>query len=368
MRTPLAFIASLCGFVLATPIVLLCLPFWIVSWLTRVWSSVFEKNSVDWEQVIEFDSTVGWKPKANLDVFCDCGYRVYHVKTDAHGHRSPVSLADSDVVVFGDSFAFGQGVDDEKTFFSGRYSPLRIKSIGAPGYSMVHGLMLMRQLSLHLKGKLVVWFIYYGNDLHDNLLPNLNDYRAPFVRQVHGTGSWEIVTRHLSPGTWPFNFEEGLQRREKEKWLGTFGTNGLSERIYAASEFLIREGRDVCHQGGGHLVVLAVPMKAQISRRAWKREASRLGIEDLASLDPLLPDRKLRDICSKLSVPFIAGTEHLRVDDHIPFDGHWNEKGHRCIESLLQGIYHDFARTPRSAHAYGTGTSSNGVESGQVEL
>lgn len=363
MRTLLAFMASLCGLLLATPIMLLSLPFWVVAWLTRVWCPVFERRSASWEQVVEFNPTVGWKPKANLDVFCDCGYCVYHVITDAQGYRSQVSFAESDVVVFGDSFAFGQGVDDEKTFFSGQYSSLRIKTIASPGYSMVHGLILMRQLQSLLQGKLVVWFVYYGNDLHDNLQPNLNDYRAPFVRQVDGTGSWEIVTRHLSPAKWPFNYEESLQRREKEKWIGTFGTNGLSERIYAACEFLIREARDVCHQAGGRLVVLAVPMTAQLSRRAWKRDILRLGIKESESLNPLLPDQRLQEICSKFRVPFVAGKEYLTVHDLLWFDGHWNEKGHRRIEALLQSLYNEYAEAQRSIHDYGTGLPSSGVES-----
>jgi hypothetical protein len=109
-------------------------------------------------------------------------------------------------------------------------------------------------------------------------------------------------------------------------------------------------------------------MTAQVNRRAWKREALRLGFGDPKSLNPLLPDLKLQEICSKWSVPFVAGTEHLTIRDHILFDGHWNEKGHRRIEALLQGLYNDYVKTQQSLYACGAETLANGVKTRQTKL
>ena len=99
-------------------------------------------------------------------------------RTDGRGHGS---LDDSAVVVIGDSFAFGYGVDAGKSFAD--LNPgLAIKAVGAPGYSMVQSVLLMEQFAERLAGKLVVWFVCLENDLQDNLAPAMRRYRSPFVR------------------------------------------------------------------------------------------------------------------------------------------------------------------------------------------
>ena len=59
----------------------------------------------------------------------------------------------------------------------------------------------MQRYAPQLQGKLVVWFIYFGNDLYDNLAPDMYGYRTPFVREANG--AWEMVTHHISPDKWP---------------------------------------------------------------------------------------------------------------------------------------------------------------------
>ena len=87
-----------------------------------------------------------------------------------------------------------------------RVSPfeLSIKAIGAPGYSMVQELMLITQLAPRLGGKLVVWFIYPGNDLTDNLSPAMTTfgYRMPFLLESDIRGGWDIIASHVQPDRW----------------------------------------------------------------------------------------------------------------------------------------------------------------------
>jgi len=140
---------------------------------------------------------------------------VCHLTTDGEGWRGRTELRESDIVVFGDSFAFGYGVDDKK-FFAGLNPDVRIKSIGVNGYNMVQSLFWMERLSVQLTGKLVVWFVYFGNDLYENLQPNLERYRMPFVRSFNGTGDWEIVTSHINATKWPFSSERRYHQRSQK--------------------------------------------------------------------------------------------------------------------------------------------------------
>lgn len=334
-RTLVAVCASLLGLVLTMPLIILGLPLWLVACATRACGRLLAPRTIAWQQVMEFTPTVGWKPKTHLDTYCTFAAGAFHVKTDEHGWRGETNLTDSDVVVFGDSYAFSYGMDDAKAFYAVAPTGLRIKSIGAPGYNMVQELLLMRHLSASLKDKLVVWFIYIGNDLYDNLLPNHGPYRMPFVRHVNGTGKWEIVTRHVKETKW-LSTGNNHQRIGK-KWSATFATNFLSQRVYDACEFLIEQGKEVCNQAGGYLVIFAIPWVAQLEPGAWQRILSRYG--DVQCFDPDLPDKKIGEICAKFDVPFVDGKAYLGVSDHIPNEGHWNERGHRRVGELLQALY-----------------------------
>ena len=69
---------------------------------------------------------------------------------------------------------------------------------------MLNGTVL-EQLAPKLRGRLVVWFIYCGNDFYDNLAPDLHGYRRPFVREARPDGGWEIVTDHVRSEPWPIS-------------------------------------------------------------------------------------------------------------------------------------------------------------------
>jgi hypothetical protein len=334
--------ATFLGVCLVMPIAALCAPFCVVGFLTRQFCRLLECKTMTWEEVIEFDPLIGWRPKAKLSGSCSFAAGVFRVETDALGWAGKASIGESDIVVFGDSYAFGYGVDAEK-MFSEVNPRLRIKSIGAPGYNMAQEVLLMRQLSSQLVDKLVVWFIYFGNDLYDNLLPNLYQYRMPFVRQCRGSESWEIVTTHISPQRWPFNHEHNFRRIEKLEC--TFGDTYQSRRVYSACEFLIGQAKEICTQAGADLVVMTIPWTLQLDRQEWGRVFSHR--QNAVSFDPELPDKRIEEICARLHVPLLAGRKHLELHHYILGEGHWNESGHRRVAEIL-GEFHRNYRAKKS--------------------
>jgi len=284
IRVIVALVGTVVGFTLVLPILVVGLPFWIVATLTRTLPSLFEADHVPWQQLIEFDSTIGWKPKPNLDTHylasCD---DVYHIVTDSEGWPGQRSFSESKIVVFGDSVSFCYGVNFRDSFVE--VNPdLGIKAIGAPGYNMVQELLLMRQMSSRLRGKLVVWFIFLENDLYGNLMPNLQTYRSPFVRAVNGNGQWELVRDHLTRTNW--NHTSGHFYFNALARL--CGPTPLSERAYSACEFLIESGSEVCRKEGARLVVMTIPSTKQLSRRGLK--ILRSHSSDNSVIDPDFPD------------------------------------------------------------------------------
>ena len=342
-RVFLAAIAAFIGILLAVPVVVLALPFWAVALLTRAFARYLEPSYVSWDQLMEFAPVIGWKPKANLNAhyltMVEDG--VFHIVTDAQGWPGTASIAASDVVVFGDSYAFGYGVNAEASFAACR-PEVRMKAIGAPAYNMVQEMLLMHQLSAQLADKLVVWFIFVGNDLYDNLTPNMYRYRMPFVREINGTGGWEIVTSHVRPAQWPYTSARFLH--DSTLWerllADVHSPTFLAQRAFSACEFLIREGRDICRRAGAQLLVMTIPDPLTVSPRGVLRLFSR-GV-DPGTFDPDLPDQNISEICAKFGVPFVAGRRYLTACHYKTRDPHWNEKGHRQVADLLSSLYYDY--------------------------
>jgi hypothetical protein len=335
IKTILAVVAALLGGIFLLPIVILAIPMWGMALLMRYCSLRATAQATSWEGIIEFDQQTGWKPKPNLDAYCSFAAGSFYVKTDASGWRGKGSIEQCDLLVLGDSFAFGFGVDDQEAFFSRLNSGLRVKTIGAPGYNMAQEVLWLERLATKLRGKLVVWFICFGNDLYDNLIPNLYQYRMPFVRQQNGGNGWEIVTSHIKRARWPFNSENNS--RLKEKWQATFTERFLGQRAYLACEFLIERGLDICREAGANLAVMTIPLVNQLDEERWNRALLPFGGGQ--GFDPNLPDKKISDICSKLKVPFFAGRDYVEIQDHIERDGHWNKMGHAKIARLLQSLH-----------------------------
>ena len=331
LRTSLAWIASLAGLLVAVPVAIGLLPFMAVAGLTIRLSRIARRAVVDWPELFEFDPLMGWRSKPNLD--CRVSDDAFRVTTDSDGWRShSTRLAEADVVVFGDSFAFGFGVDD-RHYFDRWTGNVRIKAVGTAGYSMVQPMLWMRRLQEELRGKVVVWLVYLGNDLDGNLHPFMSRYRAPFVRQNAGTGSWEVVTSHIRPEAWPFP----SRRTSYENFVEICTDGFLAQRAFSACEFLIGQGRETCTAVGARLLVATVPDLAPVVTRQFDAIAARRGIAEAIDLD--LPDRRLAEICRRLDVRFVPLATHLEESDYLKTDGHWSPRGHRRFGELIRSLH-----------------------------
>ena len=335
MRTVLAFAAACVGLILLVPILLIAAPLWIVSACTRGFARLFEPSYVTRDQLIEFDPHVGWKPRPNLDTH-HLMVDLFRIRTDAQGWRGHSTVAESDIIVFGDSFAAGYGVS-EKHLFANLGARPRIKPIGIGGYSMVQELLWMKALAPSLRGKFVVWFIYFGNDLYDNLSPELRGYRKPFVRERKETGGWEIVSSHVSRERWPIPARAMKGHVHMATLTELCSDTLLAERAYSACEFLMQEAKRICADAGAQLAVLTIPEVHQLTGDG-QRVLQSLG-PHLRDFDADQPDKKLASICRRLRLPVVHGRDFLDVDCYKTNDCHWTELGHRRVAAMLAELH-----------------------------
>lgn len=339
MRAFLTFPAALVGLAAALPVLAAAVPIWIVNGLTAAVRRIIEPRALAWDAIIEYDVNVGWRPKPDLSGrVLDVNGDSFRFTTDRDGWRGRTLLSDSDVVVFGDSFAFGFAVDDHD-FFADLLDGIKVKAIGCPAYSMVQPLLWMDKLRPHLEGKLVVWMVYLGNDLVDNLLPAADGYRQPFVRQADG-GDWELTTDHVNPSPWPVARHQG----GIPDYLKLCSSTPFGRRVFAACDHLIRRGKEICDAVGATLVVMTVPELSPAARRAIDRELSGSGSRYRDSFDEGLPEREILRICDPLGVEVLALRDHLTSDDYLPHDFHWTPQGHRRVADVLRALYTSHAK------------------------
>jgi hypothetical protein len=361
-RLVVASVAAAVAFIITLPVLVLAFPIWCVSILTRGISRLFEPPFLMHEQLIEFDPTFGWKARPSLDTHHFMG-DIFRIKTDPHGWRGKTTLSESEIVVIGDSFAAGYGVGERHFFANLRGGP-KIKAIGVGGYSMVQELLLLEQLAPELRDKFVVWFVYYGNDLYDNLSPDLRGYRKPFVRES-STGSWEITSAHVGRAQWPVVTRVRLEGQHHLSKLSEICSDTyLAARAYGACTYLIRSAERICRDAGARLAIMTIPETSQLTEAGQSALKARAG--NAQSFDPHVPDKRLETICQEVGIPFCAGRSFLDANCYMHNDCHWNTRGHRNVAKALAKLYASFGGREKSTGSHSAvpaGSSLTAVKS-----
>lgn len=343
-RNLLGALAVPLALLLALPAMIVAAPFLAVGAASRAISALLDRSASEWHELIRYEPELGWRPRSDVDTHHrDLGGDVYRVRTDADGWRGThTSVGEAEVVVVGDSFAYGNAVDD-RDFFANVAREPRIKAVGAPGYDMVQELLLLGRYREALEGKLVVWLLYPGNDLADNLRPHMSRYRAPFVREVDG--GWEIVTRHVSTDEWPFP----SRRPNYETYVDICSPGTLaSRRSFAACSWLLARGKQTCEEANARLAVVSVPDLSDLVRgqiRGVLQENP--GAAERFEAD--YADRRIGEICSELDLPFVALSDHLTGRDYRRRDVHWNRRGNRRVAAVLAELHRRIGRAGQTA-------------------
>ena len=130
-------------------------------------------------KLVRYNRYLGWSLTSNWQ-----GRHTHHdfavkYSTDRHGFRHepirPPEASPSQYAVFGDSFTFGLGVNDDETFvhfLNMAHQPEKFFfNLAIPGYSTDQELLLLQKKRLHFKPTHAIVVVYLGNDLYDNQLP-----------------------------------------------------------------------------------------------------------------------------------------------------------------------------------------------------
>jgi hypothetical protein len=139
------------------------------------------------------DPELGWTPLPNLDlVRHNANGEPWHVVTDAAGIRGPATWSDDRrirLLVLGDSFAFGEGVDLAARFdtlLEKHIPQLSVVNLGVMGYGPDQQLIRARPWKASLRRGDVLLLLTYGNDFYDLARTRHGGRAKPWLEESDG--------------------------------------------------------------------------------------------------------------------------------------------------------------------------------------
>ena len=338
-----------------------------------------------------YDALLGWSGRENaVGTFewLDCRHEV---RQNRFGWRGPAYEPDqpkaSRLVVLGDSFVWGFGVEEDQIFtrLLERRSrvPLEVVNMGVSGYGTDQELLAFRSSGSRWRPDRVVLAVTLYTDLYDNVFAERDGYPKPRFLLGSARGleltnvpvptrkRWDapgLAVRHsvaraaadlASRSAVLSLILEAASRYPKVRvafeqqdilpprlggydWEYHLYRSVLEEREAAAWTLLvalIRQLRDEVEAQGARFVVFLVPSVVQVYPELWRTFSQR---PDGQALDADLPQRLVTERLSALGITVIDPLPALRAAGrsndqlYFPVNRHWTAAGHEVAATVLQ--------------------------------
>jgi lysophospholipase L1-like esterase len=277
--------------------------------------------------------------------------------TDEKGFRNSSPLPDqADIVVLGDSMAFGYGVPDDATWshqVAMQFPDYTISNFGLIGGAPQQYLRILETEALELNPKLVLFMLFLGNDLNDaklfqQWLEAATDVSYAEWRSTGGApGGWRTL-RSLSSGSYLMAFQRAVRSSLSSSMAAETITLGDGERVqlvptiydndavmadpkHPVSQLVIttiEEAQRLSRRHGSHFLVLLMPTKEEVYLPLVDKPAPAL----IETFRPALEAQR---------IPFLDLTPYLRSRTReigpvfYEVDGHPNVAGYKVIADVV---------------------------------
>jgi hypothetical protein len=272
------------------------------------------------------DPRLGWALREGWTGEFPLPHRTTHVAISEQGFRDAARAphppsGKNRVLVLGDSFGFGFGVEHEETF-ERRLETLRpdleVVNAAVPGYGTDQELLLLEERGLALRPDLVL-VLFHPNDLLNNEWPRQYGYPKPVFR-VDGDGL--RLDNVPVPGGRAYRLLLRTVRSSfllNRLWLLTIEpTQNMHESprlAWDVTERLLVRLRDESSKAGAHFVVVTFPWIDDRTNAALVRVNAFLAKDGLPHVD-LGPD--------------VVANENLERSTE-----HWTPAGHEAVARIL---------------------------------
>jgi len=307
--------------------------------------------------------------------------------TDEHGFRNPSPWpARADVVVVGDSLAFGYGVDDDQAWprlVAKALPGIDIINLGLAGFGPQQYLRVLESYGFALHPKLVLFMLFSGNDLIDagafqKWLNANSDLTYEEWRMTGGESGDLGVVRRLLERSRLVTFLRGVRKSLSARLKGGTIEFADGRRVQLAPTVLqsslqmahpgdptfelvmatIERARALTRAHGSQFLVLLMPTKEEVYLPRIGEPAPPLVEAFRAALD-------------RRGIPFLDLTPELQAHarDAAPLfyeiDGHPNADGYRLIARVVADRLKEFGPSLGLPEQAGSARQSEPVDGGR---
>lgn len=287
-----------------------------------------------------------------------------------------------DIVLLGDSFAWGYGVNRGEMFADQveRLLPgFQIRNLAISGFGTDQELLALRRFGLDPRPDIVVVQFAVENDIYTILTNDAYNLPKPRFVLLGGTlslegvpvpkvANWEnesrgsaakaFLTRNIRLYAWARPRWAAL----REKVSGLFGRDPedvvASRRVrllattpgtrieegWRLAEALLAAIHQEAARAGARTVLLEVPDRLQVDDELWEDAVRAFGL-DRGRYDRTLPEKRLRAITERAGIGYVELLDPLRrtmsagENVFLAEDIHWNATGHKiAAEELARAL------------------------------
>jgi lysophospholipase L1-like esterase len=322
------------------------------------WSAVgAEDRDANHQVMTVADPYLGFRYRPNFTGRLARGDLDFTFTTDEKGFRNTSPLPDeADIVVLGDSMAFGYGVPDDATWshqLTMQFPDYTVSNFGLIGGAPQQYLRILETEALALHPKLVLFMLFLGNDLNDaklfqEWLEAGTDISYAEWQSAGGTLTTRRILRHLTSGSYLMAFQRAVRSSVSSSMASETITLGDDRRVqlvpaiydndavmadpkHPVSQLVmktIEEAQRLSRSHGSHFLVLLMPTKEEVYLPLVDRPA------------PALIER-FRPALEAQRIPFLDLTPYLRARARengpvfYEVDGHPNLAGYQVIAEAV---------------------------------
>jgi lysophospholipase L1-like esterase len=275
------------------------------------------------------------------------------VTYDRNGFRNDVDYTQADVVAIGDSFIEAAEMARSQTLVAelSRRLGVTVVNLGQSGYGPQQELVVLKRYGAPLSPKVVVWFLFGGNDLSDVDVyewrhTHLDEFLAPpplsarsFMRNsLTALARLTTPTRHV--------LSEGA-RRHQATFTRADGTREViyldanegpwEPRLWDVTSSTLLTARDLASRAGAEFLVVYIPRKL----RVYLGHLTAAPGSYAETWQPNNLPEVVGEFSQKNGIAFLDSTGPLREavasgeSVYLPDDVHWNAAGHRVVAAAV---------------------------------
>ena len=307
------------------------------------------------------DEYLGYKLSPNYSGYQSVAGKNFFLKTNNFGFRDNRDYSletEKDrkrIILLGDSFAFGNGIDLNETFaeiLRKKFNEsIDIINLGVPGYDINNEYMIYEKIGKRYNPDLVI-IQFTTNDwspkkiiTDQNGMKKINISQATHVSSmgflVSSSNKDGILRRvHLSllynVKSYSFvysNLRESLNtlvRSYFKRQVPLEFSNPSLEEYKSAYEFYHSTVKTLKEETNGNLLIFLGPFEDEVM--GTDRLTEFYGT--IYPIDPYQTKGDVKKIAEELNVTVIE-LKSNESDIYIPLDGHWNAKGHKEVAETL---------------------------------